>query len=178
MNRNYGDNPDVTITAVITNGENGTRPDSDESIGPALGQMIRRMRTRFNLSQTELGACIDVSQPVVSGWERGTYLPRLEQILGLDRVFGFEPGELMVRAGVISRGTVTAPDVELVPLALALGRRLPNGDRIWCVVDKGAPYSDTNAPYYKAGDSIAAIHTHDALHKFPGMVEVLVEDDR
>lgn len=53
-----------------------------------LSEKIADLRRRFDLSQEELAAQLDVSRQSVSKWESGASQPELDKILALSRLFG------------------------------------------------------------------------------------------
>lgn len=52
-----------------------------------LGQTIKYYRTKFNLSQSELGDQIGVSRQVVTKWETDTGIPDINNIQSLAKIF-------------------------------------------------------------------------------------------
>jgi transcriptional regulator with XRE-family HTH domain len=61
-----------------------------------LGRLIARARTAAGLTQARLAAAIGTVQPVVSRWERGADVPRVDTLVRILRACGFEP-ELVLR---------------------------------------------------------------------------------
>lgn len=52
-----------------------------------LGQTIKYYRTKFNLSQSELGDQIGVSRQAVTKWETDTGIPDINNIQSLAKLF-------------------------------------------------------------------------------------------
>ena len=52
-----------------------------------LGQTIKYYRTKFNLSQSELGDQIGVSRQAVTKWETDTGIPDINNIQSLAKIF-------------------------------------------------------------------------------------------
>jgi transcriptional regulator with XRE-family HTH domain len=55
-----------------------------------LGALIREARQQAGLSQTELAAMLETTQPVVSRWERGHDAPRPDTFAAIMRACGYE----------------------------------------------------------------------------------------
>ena len=51
-------------------------------------QRITELRTKYKMSQKELGEKLSVSNQAISKWESGITLPSLENIYGLSQIFG------------------------------------------------------------------------------------------
>lgn len=67
---------------------------ADQTLSERLGQLIRERRELEDLSQSKLAGLLGVSQPTVSGWERGDCIPTLRAVLGLARVLGIRMHDL------------------------------------------------------------------------------------
>ena len=53
-----------------------------------LGERLRKARLQEGMSQTELGKKVGVTQGSISNWEKGTIVPKDEQVHKLQRVLG------------------------------------------------------------------------------------------
>ena len=60
-----------------------------------LGENIARLRTKENLSQSDLADMLDVSRQSVSKWETDTSIPELDKLLKLSELFGVTLDELV-----------------------------------------------------------------------------------
>jgi transcriptional regulator with XRE-family HTH domain len=74
----------------------------------ALGSLIREARKHKRLTQEQLAATLDVSQTLVSDWERGAATPDDEQSKELRKVLHV-PGEKWDRARQLDKQDQTAP---------------------------------------------------------------------
>ena len=61
-----------------------------------FGKQIRQIRKDAKLTQEQMAAKLDVSRQAVSNWEDNKYLPDLEMIITISRVFGLSLDQLMV----------------------------------------------------------------------------------
>jgi transcriptional regulator with XRE-family HTH domain len=59
------------------------------------------------MSQRELGERVGVDQSAISSWERGAAVPGVDRVFHLDLAFGFQPGTLLVKAGLIKLESLT-----------------------------------------------------------------------
>lgn len=75
--------------------------DPEKAIGNALGHEVEQARRRYKLSQRALAERVGVNQSMISTWERGDAVPRVDHIFRLDLAFGFQPGTLLSNAGLI-----------------------------------------------------------------------------
>ena len=112
-----------------------------------IANRIKQARVAADLTQAELAAAVDVSQPTVNGWERGAFMPSRERV---DRIAQatkttrqwLELGDDEVDAkvgGVLEAASVTAPR-ESAPRA---------------AVAPDTVASETHIPESMAGESIA-----------------------
>lgn len=53
-----------------------------------LGNMIRKLRTEFEISQTQLAKNLGVSKQSVSNWENDNILPSVDMLARIARYFG------------------------------------------------------------------------------------------
>ena len=60
-----------------------------------LGKNIVRLRTKENLSQSDLADMLDVSRQSISKWETDTSIPELDKLLKLSELFGVTLDELV-----------------------------------------------------------------------------------
>jgi transcriptional regulator with XRE-family HTH domain len=72
------------------------RPDSVPLIGLDPAALIREVREISGLSQRELATRIGTKQSVISRWERGLDVPRIDTLARILRACGFD-GELRFR---------------------------------------------------------------------------------
>jgi len=49
----------------------------------SFGQILKDVRRRYGLNQTELGAVVDVTQVAISKWEAGTRVPSRVMQIGI-----------------------------------------------------------------------------------------------
>ena len=52
-----------------------------------LSENIKKLRKKYNLSQSEFGKILNVSDKAVSSWEKGTKTPRIETIQKISEFF-------------------------------------------------------------------------------------------
>jgi transcriptional regulator with XRE-family HTH domain len=62
-----------------------------EPIGYSFGQRLREMREKVGLTQTALAEDLGVSHQLVSGWERETRNPKLEDVVRIASRTGCDP---------------------------------------------------------------------------------------
>lgn len=60
-----------------------------------LAEQIYHMRTKHNLSQSELADTLGVSRQSVSKWETGASVPDLDKIMSMSEIFGVSLDELV-----------------------------------------------------------------------------------
>ena len=60
-----------------------------------IGAFLAQLRRERNLTQQELGAMLGVTNKTISRWETGCYLPNVEMMQLLGRVFGVTVEELL-----------------------------------------------------------------------------------
>ena len=60
-----------------------------------IGDKIRELRTRSNLTQADLGKLVGVSMQAVSKWENGTAEPSTSNLLALAKLFNVSAEELL-----------------------------------------------------------------------------------
>lgn len=80
----------------------GNATNREAVIAASLGHQIQDARKRLKLSQRQLGERVEVDQSAIRPWERGAVVPKVDQIFRLDLAFGFQPGTLLVKAGLIN----------------------------------------------------------------------------
>lgn len=66
-----------------------------ESTGPAIGAVVRTLRTRQQLSMRSLASAAGVSQPFLSKLENGLLQPSIATLYALAAALGVGPGELL-----------------------------------------------------------------------------------
>ena len=89
-----------------------------------LGENIARLRTKENLSQSDLADMLDVSRQSVSKWETDTSIPELDKLLKLSELFGVTLDELV-------NGEETSK-IEVVPVSEHEKRRTIIGPVLLC----------------------------------------------
>lgn len=60
-----------------------------------LGENIYTLRTKMNMSQTDLANEVDVSRQSISKWETGSAIPDLDKLIRLSKIFGVTLDELV-----------------------------------------------------------------------------------
>ena len=60
-----------------------------------MGSFLAELRKEHNLTQTELGEKLGVSNKTVSRWETGTYMPPVEMLAELSDIYGLTINELI-----------------------------------------------------------------------------------
>lgn len=89
-----------------------------------LGENIVRLRTKENLSQSDLADMLDVSRQSVSKWETDASIPELDKLLKLSELFGVTLDELV-------NGEETSK-IEVVPVSEHEKRRTITGTVLLC----------------------------------------------
>lgn len=89
-----------------------------------LGENIARLRTKENLSQSDLADMLEVSRQSVSKWETDTSIPELDKLLKLSELFGVTLDELV-------NGEETSK-IEVVPVSEHEKRRTITGTVLLC----------------------------------------------
>ena len=89
-----------------------------------LGKNIVRLRTKENLSQSDLADMLDVSRQSISKWETDTSIPELDKLLKLSELFGVTLDELV-------NGEETSK-IEVVPVSEHGKRRTITGTVLLC----------------------------------------------
>lgn len=93
-----------------------------------LADQLTALRRDAGLSQEELAACLGVSRPAVSRWERGAALPGVENLTALAALYGVGAEELLAASGPAApaqlsprrRQSAKGPVYGLLGLSLAL----------------------------------------------------------
>ena len=88
-----------------------------------LGENIRRLRTKRNLSQEDLAEQLEVSRQSVSKWETDASTPDLDKLVKLSRVFGVTLDELVCGAQPKPESPTYIPQLEKTrtPLRVVVG---------------------------------------------------------
>ena len=60
-----------------------------------MGELIKAQRLEKNMSQTELGQCIGVTQATISDWENGVTHPNRLNWIALAEFFGVTVNDLL-----------------------------------------------------------------------------------
>lgn len=61
----------------------------------SLAQRLKTTRKKQGLSQAELAAQVDVSQPTIANWERGGHIPRPDGLARIADALGTDPAWLL-----------------------------------------------------------------------------------
>lgn len=84
-----------------------------------FGQALEAAINETGVSQKELAAALDVSQPIVSDLKRGVREPTLRQVELIEQRLGYVKGALLIAAGyvaaVLTVEDAIAVDTELAP---------------------------------------------------------------
>ena len=88
-----------------------------------MGQAIRLLRERADMTQMELAEATGVAQTQLSRWELDRVVPSLAQVAAIERGLGLRRGRLLVTAGYVD------PDIGDVEAALLTDPRLSPDDR-------------------------------------------------
>lgn len=67
-------------------------------------KILLRLRKEKGLSQTELAEELGIARQTVSRWEAGFAMPSAENLIGLSRVYGIPPEEIL-RGGAVKAET-------------------------------------------------------------------------
>jgi transcriptional regulator with XRE-family HTH domain len=86
------------------------------------GQRITRLRKERGITQTELAERVGVTQPMISGWERGDLRLHGELITQLCQIFGVSADEIL--------GLQPSPPSPASPARRRLSRRLQEIDKL------------------------------------------------
>ena len=73
----------------------------------SLHERLRQIRLERNLSQMDLAALADVSQPTIANWERGSHIPRRDKLETLADKLSFDLLWLLSGDGDASRRMAT-----------------------------------------------------------------------
>lgn len=71
-----------------------------------VGSLIREVREHAGLSQSQLAARLQTRQPVVSRWERGIDVPRIDTLARILEACGFEADLVFRRHDDVDRSQV------------------------------------------------------------------------
>jgi transcriptional regulator with XRE-family HTH domain len=82
------------------------RPDRETLSRLDTGGLIRQARSLAGLSQSELGARVGTTQPVVSRWERGSEVPRIDALARVLQACGFEADLVFRRRDDVDRSQI------------------------------------------------------------------------
>lgn len=70
----------------------------DPAYPRALGQVLRRLRLAQHLTQEGVDFASGIHRTSISQWERGVYLPSLENLVDYAKVLKVSPGEILEQA--------------------------------------------------------------------------------
>jgi transcriptional regulator with XRE-family HTH domain len=90
-----------------------------------VGDLLREARHLAGLSQAELARRIGTTQPVVSRWERGTEVPRVDTLARALQACGFEADLTFRRHDDVDRSQIA------VHLDASPSRRLASARNAW-----------------------------------------------
>ena len=98
------------------------RPERQTLRGLDAAALIRDARRLAGLSQAELAGRVDTTQAVVSRWERGVEVPRLDALARALRACGFEADLVFRRRDDVDRTQIASaltltPDERLESIA-------------------------------------------------------------
>lgn len=82
------------------------RPDRETLSRLDTGGLIRQARSLAGLSQSELAARVQTTQPVVSRWERGSEVPRIDALARVLQACGFEADLVFRRRDDVDRSQI------------------------------------------------------------------------
>src|ERR1700730_17212075 len=82
------------------------RPDRETLSRLDTGGLIRQARSLAGLSQSELAARVGTTQPVVSRWERGSEVPRIDALARVLQACGFEADLVFRRRDDVDRSQI------------------------------------------------------------------------
>ena len=82
------------------------RPDRETLSRLDPGGLIRQARSLAGLSQAELAARVETTQPVVSRWERGSEVPRIDALARVLQACGFEADLVFRRRDDVDRSQI------------------------------------------------------------------------
>jgi transcriptional regulator with XRE-family HTH domain len=90
------------------------RPDRQTLSRLDVGGLVREVRTLAGFTQAQLGRRVGTTQAVVSRWERGVEVPRIDGLAQVLRVCGFEADLVFRRRDDVDRGQI-AGSLALTP---------------------------------------------------------------
>lgn len=104
----------------------------------AVGEYIRYLREDQGLTLQEVGTAIDMSDRIVSAWEKGRHQPKVEQLFNLVTFLGgvWDDVTILIRRGAKKEE------------ALVLAKRRRSGDRGFSAEEKA--YLESLSPEQKA----------------------------
>jgi transcriptional regulator with XRE-family HTH domain len=76
--------------------------------GLDIGALIRRARTDAGITQQQLARALSTKQSVISRWERGLDVPRVDTLARILRACGFEADLSLRRLDDVDRSQITA----------------------------------------------------------------------
>jgi transcriptional regulator with XRE-family HTH domain len=82
------------------------RPDRETLSRLDTGGLIRQARSLAGLSQSELATRVATTQPVVSRWERGSEVPRIDALARVLQACGFEADLVFRRRDDVDRSQI------------------------------------------------------------------------
>ena len=94
----------MTLVAV----PDRTPPDRNPLGRTDLGRLIAQARAAAGLTQTALAEAIGTAQSVISRWERGADVPRVDTLVRILRACGYEPDLVLRRDDDVDRGQIRA----------------------------------------------------------------------
>lgn len=98
------------------------RPDRQTLSRLDVAGLVRQTRSLAGLSQAGLAARVGTTQPVVSRWERGTEVPRIDALARVFEACGFEADLVFRRHDDVDRSQIAGtlaltPDERLESVA-------------------------------------------------------------
>jgi transcriptional regulator with XRE-family HTH domain len=73
-----------------------------------LGDLVVRARSSAELTQTALAEAVGTTQSVISRWERGADVPRVDTLVRLLRACGYEPDLVLRPTDGVDRAQIRA----------------------------------------------------------------------
>lgn len=74
-----------------------------------IGTRLIQLRSRYNLTQSQLGELCGVSKAAVSAWENGVAMPEIRKLLIIHSRLAFSFDWLITGEGQMNRTTVESP---------------------------------------------------------------------
>ncbi|WP_426154144.1 helix-turn-helix domain-containing protein [Pseudomonas sp. DC3000-4b1] len=89
-----------------------------DTLRSVVGAKIRALRKGLSMSQADLGEKIGCEAQLIGCYERGVYLPGIEQLIRIATVFDVAPGELLPGGQDVLRTRLIALRQEVADLVM------------------------------------------------------------